>query len=217
MKDTNRNIADSKGEYVVDDGGALGPHGTTKSMISNIGSSNFCIGIGSKMNPTSRPAYPHHDVVMTAKDGSWMLRDWTWEGVMVRIMSVDATGNPDVRVGLPVKTGNRQFDSVFVALKSLFDGIMDTIVEADGYYWMDATWGTPANRDIFSSTDANGTVDGLNCTNAIMLLDGFKCSCTVTFTMTIGSISKHLDTFVDTSHVEDRAHRRRRPSPSRRR
>ena len=150
--DTRKASEDSEGKYVVKN-----PDGTcsatTSAMLPTLPFSEFKIGLGDPKPDEKLPKKKmYSDVVIIGKDDDWVLNQWVVQNVIMEpvpsnVRNSISTGRAGggsrkigvhfARFGFPAEC----LAPVFHTLNGTVNGIIDSLVMTDGYYWCNASWG----------------------------------------------------------------------------
>ncbi|KAL7801349.1 hypothetical protein V8C44DRAFT_346208 [Trichoderma aethiopicum] len=156
VRDTRRVVPDPDGIYVTydDTRGALI---RCAAFLNNIDPNKYCIGMGKVKGDQKTGTHRlYSDVVMRARDGTWLANQWTCEGIVIegvprktldrfprwirssaRTVKERRLGHEYVRIGLP----RMYFAPVLETLKSKYPKLLDGVSTTVGYYWLNASWG----------------------------------------------------------------------------
>jgi hypothetical protein len=186
VKDSRRSIMDSNQKYVGrDEGGSVVP--TEEGYVSALDPSEYCVGVGPfKYDITGSPKH-YSDAVVAGIHGDWLLNQWTSEWVVIEGVAPDVfmkqhrvgsatqsnrrIGINFARIGLP----KLAFGPLFHTLSKNYPGIMSSIIETDGYYWMNASWGVSSFAATFAYME-NGELKKTSNLGDVMRMLGGKSS-----------------------------------------
>ncbi|KAK6436905.1 hypothetical protein LTR95_006909 [Oleoguttula sp. CCFEE 5521] len=201
VKDSRRSIIDPDQKYVGrDEQGSVGP--TEEGYISALDPSKYCVGIGPfKYDITGSPKH-YSDAVVAGIRGDWMLNQWTSEWVVVEGVAPDVfmkqhrvgaatqsnrrIGINFARIGLP----KLSFGPLFNTLSQNFPGIMSSIIETPGYYWMNASWGVSSFAATFAYMEDGQLKKTSNLGDVMRMLGGKSSLALATVAISITCASK---------------------------
>lgn len=185
--DSRKTIPDPKGDYVVknNDGTCSA---TRNAILPFLSFTEFKIGLGLPKEGDKLPKKKmYSDVVIIGKDNNWVLNQWLAKDVImepvpasVRNRSITGRGKASdrtigvhfARFGFPVES----FGPVFHTLDSNIQGLVDSLVVTDGYYWANASWGVTQTPGTFVHLTENGTRAATHNLSEAMDLIGSKSS-----------------------------------------
>ncbi|KAK1050097.1 hypothetical protein LTR74_017142 [Friedmanniomyces endolithicus] len=183
VKDSRRSVIDEHQEYVGrDEGGSIVP--TEEGYISALDTSEYGVGIGPfKYDITGSPNH-YSDAVVARIRGDWMLNQWTSEWVVIEGVAADVFMKQH-RVGAATQSNHRiginfariglpklAFGPLFNTLSLNYTGIMSTIIETAGYYWMNASWGVSSFAVTFAYMDEGVLKKTSNLSDVMRMLNG---------------------------------------------
>jgi len=201
VKDSRRSIMDSAQKYVGrDEGGSVVP--TEEGYVSALDPSEYCIGVGPfKYDITGSPKH-YSDAVVAGIHGDWLLNQWTSEWVVIEGVAPDVfmkqhrvgsatqsnrrIGINFARIGLP----KLAFGPLFFSLSKNYPGIMSAIIETDGYYWMNASWGVSSFAATFAYMENNELKKTSNLGDVMRMLGGKSSLALATVAISITCPSK---------------------------
>ncbi|KAK1828583.1 hypothetical protein QBC39DRAFT_264826, partial [Podospora conica] len=193
VNDTRRVVPDKNGKYVTYD-----TKGTAvtraAAFLNNIPPSDYCIGMGKpKGDQKTGKTKLYSDIVMRAKDGSWVTNQWTCEGIVIegvpkKILDRSARkihtaggmtnerriGHDFARIGLP----RVYFCPLFETLRSKYPKLLDGVSVTVGYYWINASWGVTGNPGRYKYMTGPNDIGDTQKLSEILRMIGGKSSLT---------------------------------------
>lgn len=166
--DTRKAIPDPQGRFVVksSDGTCSATH---NSMLPALPMDEIKLGVGtSKIDDKLPKKKMYSDVVMIGKNDDWVLNQWVSQDVIMEPVpntvrgSVMSGGSQSAkrkigvhfaRFGFPAKS----FAAIFHTLDSSMKGLLDSVVQTEGYYWANASWGVNQSPGTFVYLTENNT------------------------------------------------------------
>jgi hypothetical protein len=201
--DTRKALEDGEGKYVVRnlDGTSSA---TTAAILPTLPFSEFKIGIGDAKPDDKLPKKKlyskklYSDVVIIGKDDSWVLNQWVVQNVIMEpvpsgVRNSVGTGRGGAgsrkvgvhfaRFGFPAES----LAPVFHTLDSTVNGIINSLIMTDGYYWCNASWGISHTPGTFVYITENNTRAHTSQLSEAMDMLGTKSSQGVgTFAISLG-------------------------------
>ena len=184
VKESRVSKPDAEGKFVTRDEDEGTIVALEAAYLSNMHPSAYKLGAGPmKYGSTGGPGI-YVDVVVIAKDESWMLNQVTSgnvvvDGVKEEILKKPAKmgnkrriGHDFARVGLP----KYSFGPTFNTLQSKFPGVLSEIKQTPGYYWLNASWGVSTMKGTFAYLGDDGEVHKTQVLSDIMMLNRGRSS-----------------------------------------
>lgn len=183
---TTESVADEDGDYTTksNDGTVFG---TYKAWLSNADPDGYLVGVGPASQTSTTTLLAYQRVMMVSSDYTWMLREWTLDGVVVEgvpmgvLLSSRTTGNRFVRIGLP----KWQLRKVVTTLTANFQGIMRGVMEDNDYYWTNADLTDPSFESTFSYVNECGALDRTSFVGMMVVLNGRSSLCTASIAINV--------------------------------
>lgn len=201
VRDTRRSVMDPEQKFVgKDTDGSIVPQ--EEAYVSSLDPSTYCIGKGpGKFDITGSPRC-YTDLVVVDVQGRWLLNQWTSEWIVIEgvspqvLMQTGRAGNQSnrrighhfARIGLP----KLAFGPLFGTLQGKYSEVTSTLVETEGYYWTNASWGVSQFSGSYSYMTENGVKRTSHLSDVMRMLNGKSALClaTVAISLTVPAKSE---------------------------
>jgi hypothetical protein len=158
VKESRISKPDPEGRFVTRDEEEGSIVALERAHLSNMSPDMYKLGAGPmKFGSTGGPGI-YVDVVIIARDDTWMLNQVTSGNIVVdgvqenilrkppKMGNKRRIGHEFARVGLP----KYAFGPIFNTLQSKFSGVLSEIKQTPGYYWLNASWGVSTMKGTFA-------------------------------------------------------------------
>lgn len=165
--DSRTSKPDAEGRYVAreEDGTVVA---TEEAFLSTLDPELYKLGAGQMKVGMTGGASIYVDIVVIAKDESWMINQPTSSFVVIDGVAENILANPPkagaknsrrighdfARVGLP----KFAFGPEFNTLETNFPGILAGVKQSFGYYWLNASWGVSTMKGTYTYKNEEGNV-----------------------------------------------------------
>ena len=184
VKESRISKPDPEGKFVTRDE----EEGTIVAMeaahLSSMSPSMYKLGAGPmKYGSTGGPGI-YVDVVVIAKDETWMLNQVTSANVVIDGVKEDILKKPAkmgnkrrighdfARVGLP----KYSLGAIFNTLQSKFPGVLSEVKQTPGYYWLNASWGVSTMKGTFAYLGEDNEIHKTQVLSDIMMMNRGRSS-----------------------------------------